>query len=110
MSAGSPPTRSGRFGTSSGSAEMPRPEHTVLCGGAVPRDGGGPWSLRLALNGPAANVRLRIQDISGPLVADLPDELVELLEVAAYVYAADSALPRGGRTDARLGTWWRRKF
>jgi hypothetical protein len=109
-SAASPLTRSRRYGRSFGSGEMPRPEHTVLCGGLVPAEGVGPRSLRLALHGPAANVRLRIQDVSGPLVANLPDELVDLLEVATYVYAADSALPRGGKTDARMGAWWRRKL
>jgi hypothetical protein len=34
--------------------------------------------------------------------------LVDLLEVASYVYAADSAITRGGRIDAQMGARWRR--
>ena len=34
---------------------------------------------------------------------NIPDTLVDLLEVAAYVYAADSAIGRGSKTDAQLG-------
>jgi hypothetical protein len=88
---------------------MPRSEHLVVCG-AAPSERVDPSALRLALHGHQANVRLRIQDISSPLVANIPDELVDLLEVASYIYAADSAISRGGRTDAQLGAWWRRKL
>ena len=86
---------------------MPRPEHLVFCGVAPPEHADS-RALRLALHGRDANVRLWIQDISSRLVANIPDELVDLLEVAAYIYAADSAISRGGRTDARLGARWRR--
>src|SRR3954471_17730722 len=66
--------------------------------------------LRLALHGPKPNLKLRVQDISKRLVSNIPDVLVDLLEVATYVYAADSAVPRGGKTDAQLGARWRRKL
>ena len=47
------------------------------------------------------NVHLKIADISKRLLANIPDALVDLLEVASYIYAADSAISRGGLTDAR---------
>ena len=43
-------------------------------------------------------------------MANIPDVLADLLEVASYIYAADSAIPRGGKTDAQMGARWRRKF
>jgi hypothetical protein len=89
---------------------MPRREHLVLCGGVAARNDAGFRTLRLSLHGSTANVRLRIQDISSLLVANLPDEFIDLLEVATYVYAADSAISRGGRTDAQLGMRWRRSL
>ena len=55
------------------------------------------------------NVRLKIADISRRLLAH-SNVLIDLLEVASYVYAADSAIPRGGRTDAQMGAHWRRKL
>lgn len=82
----------------------------MLCGGLAAPAGGHSQVLPLSLHGPSPNVRLRIQDISRRLVANIPDVLVDLLEVASYVYAADSAIPRGGKTDARMGSRWRRKL
>jgi 7-cyano-7-deazaguanine synthase in queuosine biosynthesis len=35
---------------------------------------------------------------------------VDLLEVASYIYAADSAISRGGKIDAQMGARWRRNF
>jgi Queuosine biosynthesis protein QueC len=87
---------------------MPPNEHLVLCGGAKAPKAGRAASL--SLHGPSANVRLRIADISRLLLANIPDVLVDLLEVASYIYAADSAIPRGGRIDAQMGARWRRKF
>ena len=81
---------------------MPRPEHLVLCGGVREARGGRVSSqARPARRYP--NVRLRISDISRPLLANIPDVLVDLLEVASYVYAADSAISRGGKTEAKHG-------
>ena len=87
---------------------MPTNEHLVLCGGAKGPKAGRASSL--SLHGTSANVRLRIADISRLLLANIPDVLVDLLEVASYIYAADSAIPRGGPIDAQMGARWRRKF
>jgi Queuosine biosynthesis protein QueC len=66
--------------------------------------------LNLDLHGHSANVRFRISDISRRLVANIPDVLVDLLEVASYVYAADSAITRGGKSSAQMGKRWRRSI
>jgi hypothetical protein len=39
---------------------------------------------------------------------DVPPALRDLIDIAAYVYAADSAITRGSGTDQDLGTAWRR--
>jgi 7-cyano-7-deazaguanine synthase in queuosine biosynthesis len=88
---------------------MPGNEHLVLCGGSQPRQERGK-RLDLNLHGRSPNVRLQIEDISSRLLARLPDVHVDLLEIASYVYAADSATYRGGRSDAQMGKRWRRSF
>jgi hypothetical protein len=80
---------------------MPPNEHLVLCSGAKGPKAGRASSLSLSLHGTSANVRLRIADISRRLLANIPDVLVDLLEVANYIYAADSAIQRGGRIERR---------
>ena len=89
---------------------MPTREHLVLCGGARRSGQSDATALRLYLHGPSRNVTLRIQDLSARLVSNIPDVLVDLLEVAAYVYAGDSAIGRGSTTDAQLGARWRRSL
>jgi hypothetical protein len=88
---------------------MPRPKHLVLCGGVEERKV-KLSPLKLDLHGAAPNVHLRISDISRPLLMSIPDVLVDLLEVASYVYAADAAIPRGGMVGAQMGERWRRDF
>ena len=70
----------------------------------------GAAHLNLNLHGSSANVRLEIGDISRRLLANISDVHADLLEIASYIYAADSAIPRGGNTDAQLGARWRRKL
>jgi 7-cyano-7-deazaguanine synthase in queuosine biosynthesis len=88
---------------------MPTNEHLVLCGGVAARDAAG-TRISLSLHGKSANVHLKIADISKRLSANIPDALIDLLEVASYIYAADSAISRGGRADAQMGMRWRRKL
>ena len=86
---------------------------SVACGGlpagAVPADFADPRHLALGLAPPAANVRLRASAVHAPFAEDLAPELLDLLEVAAYVYAADQSAPRSNGADA-LGDGWRRRF
>jgi hypothetical protein len=89
---------------------MPTNEHLVLCGGASAEPRGDEKLLTLNLHGLSANVRLEIEDISRRLLANLSDIHADLLEIASYIYAADSAVSRGGKTDSHLGAMWRRKI
>jgi hypothetical protein len=89
---------------------MPTNEHLVLCSGATAKPRGDEKLLNLNLHGASANVRLEIEDISRRLLANLSDVHADLLEIASYVYAADSAVSRGGKTDSHLGAMWLRKF
>ena len=85
-------------------------ERLVLCGSVGKPDRETGDYLRLDLSGVDDNVTLRIQDISRPMVAGVPDLLTDLLEVAAYVYCADAATKRGGDIMRGLGRDWRRQF
>src|SRR5829696_5885571 len=87
---------------------MPRREHVVLCGGLDAPTVGDRTTVRLNLHGPNANVKLSISDIGRKLLVNIPDRLVDLLEIATYVYAADGAISRGGKTDSDMGARWRR--
>ena len=89
---------------------MPTNEHLVLCGGLSGPRKPGTVSLSLDRHGRSGNVRLKIPDISKRLVANIPDTLVDLLEIACYIYAADSAIRRGGPADEQMGLRWRRKL
>jgi hypothetical protein len=83
-------------------------ERLVLCGGAMSAGGDSP--LRLALNGRSQNITLKLEDISKRLVASVPSRLVDLIEIATYVYCADQATSRGGEAQAAMGSDWRRNF
>ena len=89
---------------------MPKNERLVLCGGLSGPRKPGTVSLSLDRHGRSGNVCLKIPDISKRLVANIPDTLVDLLEIACYIYAADSAIRRGGPADEQMGMRWRRKL
>lgn len=83
-------------------------ERLVLCGAA--KRAGTDSRLRLALDGGSQNVTLKIEDISKRLVKTLPDPLIDLVEIASYVYCADQATSRGGDAQVGMGSGWRRSF
>lgn len=56
------------------------------------------------------NVNLKIADIHQRLGANMRDELFDLLEIAAYVFAADQACSRGGQGVRDYGQGWHRTF
>src|SRR5215469_12278425 len=66
--------------------------------------------LDLNLDGSKRNVDLHLHDISRRMAADIPPILSDLIEIAAYVFAADEMASRGGPTMAALGRDWRRRF
>ena len=61
--------------------------------------------------GPKANVNLRIHDVARVFLTDLRPRLVDLLEIASYVYAADCSTTRGAHwSDDGLIEPWGRDF
>ena len=82
----------------------------VLCGGAGPRRSKtADKAVKLDLHSEKkANVNLKVHDISQRMSAGLPDVLVDLLEVATYVFCADQATTRGTAFDT--GEKWHRSF
>ena len=67
-------------------------------------------ATRLSLWDKQSNVTLKVSDISARMVANIPPELIDLLEIATYVYCADQATTRGGPAGRGYGASWRRQF
>ena len=81
-------------------------QHLILCGEAAdasPR--GNP--LRLRLEGSEKNVHLSVSQLSEAMTKNVPSILRDLLDFAAYLFAADQAIYRDSLTDAR-DDWNRR--
>jgi hypothetical protein len=86
-------------------------DRVILCGGvAAPASARGKPALALDLQPPNGNVMLKLLDISGRMTANMAPVLVDLLEIATYVYCADQAATRGGPTSQDFGAAWRRRF
>lgn len=88
---------------------MHPPEHVVVCF-PPEADGRGDEQLRFEINGKAMAVSLRIGHIRKSLVLGLPNVALDLIEIAAFVYAIDSSISRGGLTDQKMGAKWHRSF
>jgi hypothetical protein len=67
-------------------------------------------AMAMNVHGPGKNVNLRIDYISRTMLANLPDLLLDLLEVAAYVCCADQRLVRGSEQLSKFGESWRRSL
>jgi len=82
------------------------------CGGSgAPAGRGAVVDLAVRPHGnfrPGGNVRLGIEAVRRGLLTECPPEMLDLLEVATYVYAADQAASRGRPED--LGAAWRREM
>lgn len=52
--------------------------------------------IELRTFGPGQNVNVVIDDIATAFQQDLSTRLIDVLEIASFVYAADSTVPRGG--------------
>jgi 7-cyano-7-deazaguanine synthase in queuosine biosynthesis len=86
-------------------------EYAFICGGAnAPDLASADQVLRMDVAGPDRNVNLRLTDANRVLVSDLPDLLIDLLELAAYVYCADQRASRGTEKLSMAGEAWRRKL
>jgi hypothetical protein len=88
-------------------------EALVLCGD-VPRRGRGHARVVHLDVAPGAHpqhrVGLELDAITRPFADNLPNVLADMLEVAAYVWAADRLINRGSATLAEMGADWRRKL
>jgi hypothetical protein len=82
----------------------------VRCGGIAATPADGEEALDLSLWGKSPNINVKLEDLSGPMVANLPPILADLIELATYVYIADQAVTRGGHTTGAHGELWRRRF
>jgi hypothetical protein len=66
--------------------------------------------LCLSTVGPARNVRLKLSDLTRPMWRNIPPLILDLLDIATYVYAADQAVSRGEDREADFGDAWRRRL
>jgi 7-cyano-7-deazaguanine synthase in queuosine biosynthesis len=86
-------------------------EPIVVCGDAkLPLSISNREIIPLSLSGRECNVNLRISDVNRARLKNIPDILVDLLEIASYVMAADQAVTRGGGTIRSIEDKWRRNF
>lgn len=87
--------------------------HLVLCGGLALAAAPPRWRRlpRTELDiGGAEDVHLAVAQLTARTAATLPDAAMDQLEVAAYVFAADQALTRGGTAAVDYGDAWRRRL
>lgn len=84
--------------------------YEFACGGAEFSRSGRCEHRSLDVQGTDRNINLRIGDISKALVSNIPAILLDLLEVAAYVYCADQQTRRGSEYLTDYGTEWRREM
>ena len=84
-------------------------ERLFYCGRAPPsRDANR--ATQLMLSGSKPNINRKIEDIEKRMVADVPDHLRDLLDIATYVFIADRMVGRGGTTLPNMGSDWHRRF
>ena len=89
---------------------MPVTRHLILCGGLAPALSEKGERLDLVITQRPGGIDLGIEQLQRKLVVDISDLSTDLLEIAAYIYAADSQTSRGGKYMQRLGADWRRHF
>jgi hypothetical protein len=85
----------------------------VLCGDLSANRRDGARALRLdvgAARGQEGRINLQVSQITRTMVANLPDRVADLLEIACYVYSAHQLTRREGRTMPHMGADWRRTF
>lgn len=88
------------------------PERRVFCGDLTTSRRRSD-DLHIDLNATAGlptRVNLEIGDLSKPLADPIPEELIDLLEIATYVFCADQFTKRGSSQMKHMGAEWRRQF
>ena len=87
------------------------PDRTLfLCNGAAQVAGDWERIERLDWRGPDAIINMRPETLAVFMGADVPNRMRDLIEVSAYVYAADAMISRGGPVGAEAGQAWRRSM
>jgi hypothetical protein len=79
----------------------------IECGVSTPSHAD---AIAMNVHGKGKNVNLRVDYITRTMVGNVPDLLIDLLEVAAYVYCADQRLKRGSLQLTNFGESWRRSL
>jgi len=69
---------------------------------------GAPLPVRI--NGPRATFNLSTAAVEAKAVKDLDPVLLDLMEIASTVFAADGTIPRGGVTRPNMGKDWYRRL
>ena len=85
----------------------------ILCGGVDARGLPRSWPrdddpIRLRFGPGGRDVHFDVGEVACGVSAPLSDETADLVELAAYVYAADQAVGRGGAVEFEYGEKWRR--
>ena len=81
---------------------------TIYCGHGKTGLSRRSAAVALDLHGTNPNVHLTISDLGRAMVTDVDDRLVDLLEIATYIFSADQAVSRGSNVDT--GAKWRRNL
>ena len=83
--------------------------HLFACGGAdIPESSAGTSIHRLDIQGENGTIELKVKALSKSLMGNIPDSVMDLLEVAVYVYCADQQASRGLDRLHQMGRSWRR--
>lgn len=74
------------------------------------RAGGGERELEVRFTGKGANFRLETDRIEYQMTSEIGPRLLDLLEIAAAVFCADTSFSRGPLDQRREGRTWRRSL
>lgn len=83
--------------------------NVILCGD-VSEPRGGALPLRLSVDAVDGNVHLKVENLLRSISAQPTERLLDLIQIAAFVYAADGAISRGGSGVHDFGADWRRQL
>ncbi|MCC3306223.1 7-cyano-7-deazaguanine synthase [Sneathiella sp. HT1-7] len=84
-------------------------EHHVSCLEPI-ADVSGDEQLQFEIDGQLKGVSLKITSLTKSLVSALPTHVIDLIEIASFVYAIDASISRGGLRDQAMGAKWHRRF
>jgi 7-cyano-7-deazaguanine synthase in queuosine biosynthesis len=88
---------------------MPDPVF-IYCNGPAPPRARQREAISLDWRRPSDTLNLDPELMDAFLSRDMPDRMRDLLEIAAYIYAADGMISRGGPVDTGVGGDWRRNI